>query len=114
MLHPDNKNKTALEIALDGNRHRSFELMLHLLARFKHFPLSKMFLHALPHMVKADSELTYDFFNKKEFKPIMLEDALRVYWPVDYEEFIFVSHTSLITPQSLKKSLIEHGIISNE
>jgi len=59
ILCPDHKNKTAIERALDGNRHRSFELMLHLLAQFKHYPLSKWFLDCLPHMVKADSELIW-------------------------------------------------------
>ena len=48
LLYPDNNGKTALDIAIEAERPKSFELMIDLLETFDNFCLSKMMLQSFP------------------------------------------------------------------
>jgi hypothetical protein len=48
LLQPDIDGKTALDIAIEKERPKSFELMIDLLETFDEFCLSKMMLKSFP------------------------------------------------------------------
>jgi hypothetical protein len=85
LLTPNSNKDTALKLALDTNRFRTFEIMLSLLSKFKHIALSKMFIDQMPYMLQSESGLLFDYFNDKKFVPRANEDAMRIYWPNDLE-----------------------------
>ena len=52
LLNPDYNGKTALELAVELHRPKTFELMLNLLAQFDEFCFSKMMLTVMPKMLQ--------------------------------------------------------------
>ena len=101
MLCPDIDGCTALDRAVKWQRNQSLEIMINFLTNFDNFCVSKMMFDSLPQMLSSDSEPVYKFFDTAFYRPILIEDALIVYWPPDLDEFIFESPTSLITVDSL-------------
>ena len=63
LLHPDPDGKTALDIACELKRPKSFELMIDLIEPFNKFCLSKMLLSVFPHMIQLGSDMVVKFFH---------------------------------------------------
>ena len=70
-----------------------------------------MFLDQLPYMLQTESGLIFDFFNNKEYVSLSSDEAMRVYWPNDLEEYTFASHTSLINPLVILQVFLDNNII---
>ena len=65
-------------------------------------------------MLQSESGLLFDYFNDKIFVTKANEDAMRIYWPNDLEEYTFASHTSVINPSFLLQIFLDNGIISED
>ena len=59
-------------------------------------------LKSLPSMMINDSEFVLNFFNKRSFKPVLLQEAVLVQWPNDLDDLVFTSPTSLIVESSIE------------
>ena len=101
ILHPDMNGKTALDLAIEGDRPVCFELMLDMLEDFGNMCLSKMILNCFPYMVLSGSDLITKYYNTCTYQPETLKGEIRVPWPHDLKELIFPSHTVLIQEDRL-------------
>ena len=99
LLYPANNGETALDTALKKQRPKSFELMIDILGQFDGLFLSKMMLKCLPRMINMGTDMIVKFFSTCIYRsPLMLKAKL-IEWPGDRDEFIFASHTSLISKE---------------
>jgi len=97
LLHPDPKGKIALDIALEYNRPKSFELMIDMLSGYSEYMLSKLMLSVVPYMIDQSNETILNFYNSAVYKPPLLNHAMIITWPDDIDDFVFCSKTSLLS-----------------
>ena len=64
-----------------------------------------MMLKSFTKIVSQESELIWELFNSKTYKPFLIQDAFIVSWPKDQDEHLFTCHTSIITKEMLQKSI---------
>ena len=95
MLLPDKDGKTALDLSIDNQRPRSFEMMVDLLADFQDMCLSKAMLSSMQQMVEMASDIIKNYF-RATYQPALMQNALIIPWPDHLEEHIFASPTSLL------------------
>ena len=105
LLHPDINGSTALDRAIAIERPKSFELMIDMLEPFQNFCLSKMMLESFPHMIQQSTDMIIKFLSSAMYQPVLMEEPIITQWPNDAEEFIFPSHTCMITAKLLKEEL---------
>jgi len=69
----------------------------------------------IPFMLnKAENECFLNFFDKITFRPLLMEQTLMVPWQKDSEdEFVFSSHTSIISKELLMKEMESKGLIGS-
>lgn len=101
ILHPDLTGRTALDIAIENERPKCFELMLDMLEDFNGMCLSKMMLQSFPYMILSGSDLITKFFNTCTYQPATMTKNIRVPWPQHLKEVIFASHSALISEPML-------------
>jgi hypothetical protein len=75
--------------------------------------LSKMMLKSLALIVSHESSQVIDFFDTNTFVPPLMQIHQFIPWGNDMEEFVFPSHTSLVSKQLLYEKLAEEGVISD-
>ena len=108
ILHPDDNGDTALEIALKKQRPKCFELMIDMLEDYQEFFISKMMLNSFPQMIANSTDMIVKFLSTCSYKsPLMLEAKL-IPWPDELEEYVFASHTSMISPQIMIDELSKY------
>ena len=97
LLYPANNGETALDTALKMQRSKSFELMIDILGQFDGLFFTKMMLKCFPRMINMNTDMVVKFFSTCIYRsPLMLKPKL-IEWPGKKDEFIFASHTSLIS-----------------
>ena len=105
MLNPDNDGKTALELAIDMQRPKTFELLLNMLIPFNEFCFSKMLIPCMPKMIKLETAVVARFFDNCVFKPSTMMEALTIPWPEGVDEMLFASNSSIVTKQLVLQEL---------
>ena len=98
ILHPDDNGNTALELALKKQRPKCFELMIDMLEDYESFFLSKMMLNSFPQMIAQSTDMITKFLSSCVYKSPLMIEAKLIPWPDELDEFVFASHTSLISP----------------
>ena len=71
MLHPDKDGKTALDLAIDNQMPRSFELMIDLLSDYKDLCLSKALNTSMQPMVETATDIIKEYFHGTYKPPLM-------------------------------------------
>jgi len=102
LLHPDENGDTALDMALKLQRPKSFELMIDILGNFENMFLSKMMLKSLPRMINMSTDMIIKYFSTCTYRSPLMKQAKLIEWPGDKDEWIFASHTSLISSDLIK------------
>lgn len=105
ILHPNHNGQTALDKTIEIERPKSFELMINLLEPFDDFNLSKMTLGTFPYMIKSGSEEILSFLNSAVYIPVTMQEPIITLWPSDLEEYIFPTHTVLVSDKMVAKEL---------
>jgi hypothetical protein len=72
LLHPDPKGKIALDVALEMNRPKSFELMIDMLTGYSEYMLSKLMLSVVPYMIDQSNDTILNFYDGAIYKPPLL------------------------------------------
>jgi len=72
LLHPDKNGKTALDLAIELERPKSFELMVDMLEPLNNYCLSKMMLDSFPHMITQGSDMIVKYFGSAMYQPALL------------------------------------------
>ena len=112
MLLPDKDGKTALDLSMDNQRPRSFEMMIDLLVDFPDMCLSKALMSSTQQMVETASEIIKNYFHAT-YQPALMQNALIIPWPDHLEEHIFASPTSLLDAMLLIDILHEENHLTD-
>jgi hypothetical protein len=110
ILTPDEKGDNALDLAIKGNTPKSLDLMIDMLSWTKNGTITRMMLKCFPKLMFIQSEIFQQFLNNITFKPALMEKANIIPWPEDLQEFIFASHTSIISDEVLLEALYGNKI----
>lgn len=105
LLNPDYDGMTALELAVELHRPKTFDLMINLLSQFDEFCISRMMLNVLPKMLQQETDIVAKFFNSCIFQAESMKSPMVIPWVEDTAEVIFACHTSIITDEIIKKHI---------
>jgi hypothetical protein len=97
LLYPDPDGKTALDIALEKNRPKSFELMIDMLEGYTEYMLSKLMLSVVPFMINNANETIQRFYKGAVYKPSLMQQPFIITWPDELDDFVFCSKTSIMS-----------------
>jgi len=61
------------------------------------FCCTKLMLNLLQLMIKNGTYMHHAFFETTMFKPMMMQPALIVQWPEEFDDYVFASNSSLVT-----------------
>jgi hypothetical protein len=70
-----------------------------------------MMLKSLAMILSHESSQVIEFFESSTFQPPQMQIQQFIPWGDDMEEFVFASHTSIISTQLLYEKLAEAGVI---
>jgi hypothetical protein len=110
ILNPDYLGKTALWHANNNQSPKSFELMMNFLRSVNNRPITKMFIDLLPTIISYNTPDVQGYFDDAIYQLPQMEIPYFLPWGSDMEEFVFLSHTSIIYKDLLLNKLSEHGI----
>jgi hypothetical protein len=80
LLNPDFNGKTALELAVEYQRPKPFELMINLLSQFDEFCFSKMMITILPKMLDQETDIIVKYLNESIFVSETMKEPMTVPW----------------------------------
>jgi hypothetical protein len=101
ILNPDNEGRTALFRAISQQSPKSFQCMVEMLIDFPEQCVSKMMLKSLAVVLSHESESVINFFEECIFKPPQMQIEQFLPWNDDMDEFVFPSHTSVMSRKLL-------------
>lgn len=104
MLYPNRAKKTALDIALDAQVPKAFELLVDLLEPFDSVFISKMLLNCLPFMVSMSSEYILRFFATCVYRSSMMEVGCYP-WDDHWAQINFTCHTTFVSPEIIRGAI---------
>jgi hypothetical protein len=113
ILNPNNRGETALHLAVTSQSRQAFECMILMLVEFPAQCLSKMMLNCVSMILSHESPQILEFFEENTFQTPQMLIELFVPWGDGMEEFIFASHTSLVSAELLGEKLGEVGVASD-
>lgn len=105
IMHPDGLGRTAVDYAYQLERPRSADLMLDMLESYDDTTFSKMLTDSVPDIIRECSDLGLKFLNSLLYQPIIMQEPIVVDWPTDMQEYVFTSHTSMISQKMIKNEL---------
>lgn len=98
-------------LAIQSQSPQSFEFMLEMLADFPDYCISKMILKSLFLTFTHPSDSVLTFFDNNIFMPPQMQIEQFIPWEDgDMEEFIFPSHTSIISTELIVEKMQEQGM----
>ena len=81
ILNRDNDGHTALDLAIEMERPKCFELMTNMLTSFSKVMLSRSMIKSFPFMISQNSPIIHQFFEKAMYQPKLMKEPLLVNWP---------------------------------
>ena len=105
IVNPDNEGKTALYRAVANQSLRSFELMIEMMKDNSNLCITKTILNSLTLILLNEQESVVNFFEGAFYQPPQMKIDWFVPWNENDEEFVFTSHTSLISQKLLLTKL---------
>lgn len=73
ILFPDDNNKTALQVSLDNQSPKSFEIMSEMLRKFKDRTLTFMMLKSFKYILSSTHESIIGFLNDSYYQPPQMQ-----------------------------------------
>lgn len=110
-LNPDHEGKSALYRAISSQAPASFECMIEMIIDFPEYAISKMVLKSFALILSHESETVIDFFENNIYQPPQMQEEQFVPgWTDDMDQFVFPSHTSVISKKFLIEEMASQGI----
>lgn len=110
-LNPDQDGKSALYRAISSQSPASFETMIEMIIDFPEYSISKMVLKSFALILSHESETVIDFFETNIYQPPQMQEEQFVPgWTEDMDQFVFPSHTSVISKKFLIEEMAKQGV----